>query len=120
MASESTDDNATEDNPRMSDHMKGVLQKSEELSDALQSLQSTNSSLKFYTNKLLVKLKEFTDNFSDNNPTNKCNVCFMRPRTHAMAPCGHLFCELCANRCQTRNQCFICRSEPDGVLKVFG
>ena len=59
----------SEDNERLSSYMKNVLLKSEELADALQSLQSTNQSLKFYTNKLLVKLKEFNSNFSDSNPT---------------------------------------------------
>ena len=117
---ESKTDDDSDSELRLSEHMKGVLQKSEELADALQSLQSTNSSLKFYTNKLLVKLKEFNDNFSDTNPTNKCNICFMRDRTHVIRPCGHYFCELCVTRCQTRNQCFVCRAEPKGVVKVFG
>ena len=44
--------------PRLADDVKEVLRKSEQLSDALQTLQSTNHSLKFYSNKLLVKLKE--------------------------------------------------------------
>ena len=113
-------DENDEDKARLSDHVKGVLQKSEELADALQSLQSTNQSLKFYANKLLVKLKEFNDDFGDDKPTNKCSVCYMRPRTHALTPCGHLFCELCSVRCQTRNQCLVCRGEPVGVLKIFG
>ena len=101
----------SEDTDRLSDHMKSVLRKSDQLADALQSLQSTNQSLKFYTNKLLVKLKEFNDNFSDDTPTNKCGVCYMRNRTHALTPCGHLFCELCVSRCKNRNQCFVCRAE---------
>ena len=109
-----------EEETRLGDHLQSILKKSDELSDALQSLQSTNSSLKFYSNKLLVKLKEFTDHFAQDKPTNNCSVCYMRPRTHAITPCGHLFCELCSVRCQRRNQCFVCRGEPDGVLKVFG
>ena len=104
---------------RLTDELKGVLHKSEALADALQSLQSTNSSLKFYTNKLLVKLREFAEQFSDDKPTHKCSVCYMRERTHAIVPCGHVFCELCVTRCQTRNQCFVCRGEPTGILKVF-
>ena len=110
----------TEDNSRLTDELKNVIEKSELLADELQSLQSTNSSLKFYTNKLLVKLREFSDHFSDEKPTNKCSVCYMRRRSHAIVPCGHFFCEACVTRCQTRNQCFVCRGEPSGVLKVFG
>ena len=117
-------DSKTEENDeeeiRLGDHLKSVVQKSEELADALQSLQSTNSSLRFYSNKLLVKLKEFTDNFAQDKPTNKCAVCYLRERTHALTPCGHLFCDSCVARCQRRNQCFICRGAPEGVLKVFG
>ena len=110
----------TEDNSRLCDDLKGVLQKSEQLADALQSLQSTNSSLKFYANKLLVKIKEFTDTFADDKPTSKCHICYIRDKTHALKPCGHTMCELCGTRCQTRNQCFVCRAAPEGVLKVFG
>jgi len=105
---------------RLSDDLKAVLQKSEELGDALHSLQSTNSSLKFYANKLLVKLKEFTNQFADDKPTTKCHICYVREKTHALVPCGHSMCELCITRCQTRNRCFVCRGEPTGVLKVFG
>ena len=108
-----------EDNSRLCDDLKGVLRKSEELSDALQSLQSTNSSLKFYANKLLVKLKEFSDSFADDKPTTKCHICYVRDKTHALVPCGHSMCELCITRCQTRNRCFVCRGEPTGVLKIF-
>ena len=104
----------------LSDDLKSVLQKSEELGDALHSLQSTNSSLKFYANKLLVKLKDFTDQFADDKPTTKCHICYVREKTHALVPCGHSMCELCITRCQTRNRCFVCRGEPTGVLKVFG
>ena len=121
MSQENSEDAEEEEKETsLGDHLKSVLQKSEELADALQSLQSTNSSLRFYSNKLLVKLKEFTQNFAQDKPTNNCSVCYLRERTHALNPCGHLFCELCVARCQRRNQCFICRGAPDGVLKVFG
>ena len=109
-----------EDDSRLCGELKSLLVKSEALADALQSLQSTNSSLKFYSNKLLVKLKEFTDCFADDNPNTNCSVCYMRPKTHALSPCGHVFCELCVTRSQRRNQCFVCRGEPKGVRKVFG
>lgn len=119
MSEESTEEKDDNDT-RLCDDIKGVLKKSEELADALQSLQSTNSSLKFYANKLLVKLKEFTDSFADENPTTKCHICYVRDKTHALRPCGHTMCELCITRCQRRNQCFVCRGEPEGVLKIFG
>jgi hypothetical protein len=108
-----------EDDSRLCDDLKGVLRKSEELADALHSLQSTNSSLKFYANKLLVKLNEFTSNFSDKKPTTKCNICYVRNKTHALIGCGHSMCLPCITRCQTRNQCFVCRAAPEGVLKIF-
>ena len=110
----------TEDDSRLCDEIKGLLHKSEELADALQSLQSTNSSLKFYANKLLVKLKQFTDSFADDKPTTKCHICYVRDKTHAITPCGHTMCELCVTRCQPRNKCFVCRTVPEGVLKVYG
>ena len=113
-------DEAKENNSKLCDDLKGVLRKSEELGDALHSLQSTNSSLKFYVNKLMVKLKEFTDSFADDNPTTKCNICYVRDKTHALVPCGHSMCESCINRCQNRNHCFVCRTAPDGILKIFG
>ena len=105
---------------RLTDDLKEVLRKSEQLATALQTLQSTNSSLKFYSNKLLVKLKEFANQFSDENPTQKCPICYGRDRSHALVPCGHSMCSLCIKRCQDRSRCFVCRGEPTGVLKVFG
>jgi len=109
-----------EDDTRFSDDLKAVLRKSEELGDALHSLQSTNTSLKFYASKLIVRLNEFTEQFSDDKPTTQCNICYVREKTHALVPCGHSMCQHCIARCQTRNRCFVCRGEPTGVLKVFG
>ena len=116
MESDEPEENSTR---RLCDDLKGVLQKSEQLADALQSLQSTNASLKFYANKLMVRIKEFTDTFADDKPTSKCNICYIRDKTHALLNCGHTMCELCVTRCQTRNQCFVCRAAPEGILKVF-
>ena len=118
---ETTEPPVTEEKaPRLADDVREVLRKSEQLSDALQTLQSTNHSLKFYSNKLLVKLKEFAEKFGDETPTLKCAICYVRARTHALVPCGHSMCVLCIKRCQDRSRCFVCRGEPTGVLKIFG
>ena len=119
MESPETTAETEEKTPRLADDVKEVLRKSEQLSDALQTLQSTNHSLRFYSNKLLVKLKEFTEQFSDETPTRKCAICYVRPRTHALVPCGHSMCDVCIKRCQER-RCFVCRGSPTGVLKIFG
>ena len=105
--------------PTLSDDIKSVLQKSDDLADALQSLQSTVGSLKFYSNKLIVKLRDFAFNFSDDKPTQSCRICYVRNKTHVLVPCGHSMCELCVGRCQRRKQCFVCRGEPTSVLIIF-
>ena len=49
-----------------------------------------------------------------------CSVCCTRERTHAFIPCGHGgMCERCATRGRTRNRCFICRAEIEGVMRVY-
>ena len=94
-----------------------VLEKTHGLHDALQSLTSTNSSLRFYCKKLLTKLHEFERNFS--KLSEQCTICFEDEKDYVLNPCGHLMCNSCCERCITNNACFVCRAEPDGHIKVF-
>ena len=49
-----------------------------------------------------------------------CNVCFSRPRTHVLTPCGHAgFCESCAGRAHSRNRCHVCRGRVLEIFKIY-
>jgi len=52
--------------------------------------------------------------------TNKCTVCYTRERRVVFQPCGHLFCESCADRATTRNKCFTCRGRIENVSRAGG
>ena len=89
-----------------------VLNKTKQLDISLQSLQSTNASLRFYCTKLLVKLKGLATTFGNVSPE-KCTICFDGDREFALYPCGHLFCSTCVDRCIRRDSCFVCSSTPE-------
>ena len=90
---------STENNEEdlLSTDILAVLKKTEELHRALASLTSTNSSLRFYSQKLLTRLSEFAKDFSK-VPQELCNICFESPKNHVLLPCSHCFCEACADR----------------------
>ena len=97
--------------------IENVLEKTHGLHDALQSLTSTNIRLRFYCKKLLTKLGDFEKDFS--KLADKCTICFEDEKDYVLHPCGHLMCVTCCERAIAANSCFVCRSEPEGHLKVF-
>ena len=111
MSSEETDQTT------ISTEILGVLKKTEDLQHALASLTSTNSSLRFYCQKLMTRLNEFTCDFGK-VPQETCNICFEADKTHAL-DCGHCFCLACCTKCLGRRACFVCNQEPDRSIRVF-
>ena len=46
-----------------------------------------------------------------------CGVCFGEEVSRCLIPCGHTFCQDCAD--QTRHQCFVCRTPIRRTQKIF-
>ena len=115
MASESSSATST----TFTESIQHMLTVTQELHDCLQSLTSTNSSLRFYCTKLLTKLHEFTKAFAK-LAAEKCGICFEGPKNYCLYPCGHIMCETCCTRCITDNSCFVCRAVPQRSIKTFG
>ena len=91
-------------NPSVGFHIRGQLQKIKELN---QELISKSENIVTSLNKIVV-LK-----------TNKCTVCYTRERRVVFQPCGHVFCESCADRATTRNRCFTCRASVVSSFRIY-
>ena len=102
---------------KMQQSIEQVLLKTEHLQEALQTLSSTNSSLRFYCKKLLTKIGDFSTDFAKLG--NTCTICFEETRDHCLNPCGHLMCESCSKRCLQDHKCFVCRGEPENSIKIY-
>ena len=107
------------EDPALITSVNALIEQSHVLHASLNTLISTNSSLRFYANKLLSKMGEFTTHFGKMDNV-KCAICFAEEKTHALIPCGHAMCEQCVLRCTRRNSCFVCRSATENSLKIFG
>ena len=46
----------------------------------------------------------------------ECSICMDRPKSHALAPCGHVFCEECSGLVQN---CPVCRAKKTSILKIY-
>ena len=92
-----------------------LQEKSNSFADYLTDCNNANNEVKVKTEKLLKilqKLKKSTVKF--------CKICYARPPTHVLLPCGHAgFCENCAQRQMNRNKCGICRSPTDSMTRIF-
>ena len=108
----------TDEKSNFTQSVENVLKETSDLHNALQSLTSTNSSLRFYCKKLLGKIGAFNKDFA--KMSQLCNICFESDRRHCLVPCGHLMCLSCCERCISNEACFICRAKPDAFMKIFG
>ena len=91
-----------------------MKQKTEEFEKHLNTLSSINNDLKIKSTKMLEVLNEVV---GDSKKT--CSVCYTRQSSFACLPCGHVFCESCAQRAQNRGRCFICRIRVESFVKIF-
>ncbi len=48
----------------------------------------------------------------------KCSICLSNNVDHVLVPCGHTFCEQCANHLQ-HNKCHYCRTMVQKKVKMF-
>ena len=88
--------------------------KSDEFSTFLTDLNNLNNDVKTRTGSLLKKI----DDLKGKNQK-LCTVCYTRVPTHALQPCGHIYCENCAQRGLNRNKCFTCRQPIQELFRIF-
>lgn len=55
--------------------------------------------------------------FANSSVEPVCSVCFSEPVSMASIPCGHTFCQQCANRQSIT--CYICRASVKDKIKVY-
>ena len=99
-------------------HTKGL-----ELNEHLADLKTHNDTLIASSSKVLQGLTNLVGTVASPSrpaasPT--CMVCYSRPPTHALVPCGHAsICMNCAERVKTRNRCPVCRGRVEDHLKIY-
>jgi len=99
-------------------HTKGL-----ELNEHLADLKTHNDTLIASSSKVLQGLTNLVGTVASPSrpaasPT--CMVCYSRPPTHALVPCGHAsICINCAERVKTRNRCPVCRGRVEDHLKIY-
>jgi hypothetical protein len=86
-----------------------------------------NSTLTKYTTKLndVIRITSkinkdvMTEHFKNKMPTSKisCTVCLTNNSSHALVPCGHIFCGSCVEK--FNNSCAVCRNTITSSLKLY-
>ena len=99
------------------DLVKRMHEKSREVDVHISKLKKVNNELRDRAATVLDTLKTLVG--SVNDTPKSCNVCYSRPRNYCVLPCGHVYCESCANRAQTRGRCFTCRSTISQIVKIY-
>ena len=94
--------------------------KSVELNEHLTNLKQLNETLIATSAGVLESLSNLVGTVAIREPRVTCNVCYSRPPTHALSPCGHAgLCLNCAERAKTRNRCHVCRGRVVELLKIY-
>ena len=100
-------------------HTKGL-----ELDEHIANLKTHNDTLIASSSKVLQGLTNLVGTVAacPSGPATQptCMVCYSRPPTHVLLPCGHAsICMNCAERVKTRNRCPRCRSRVEEHLKIY-
>lgn len=95
--------------------------KSSSLEQELDKVKTANLEMRTKVEKFIQTLDEVKTTMCANSTTLKCSICYSRGRSHAFIPCGHLVCQSCSRRAQTRTppRCFTCRSGVDDIIRVY-
>lgn len=97
------------------DEIVRIVDRAKLFNTQLEELKKLNLELIKKSEQIVTSLTKI----GNRNGSNKCTVCYTRMRKVAFVPCGHLFCESCADRARTRNRCFTCRARIENALAIF-
>ena len=95
--------------------MKATHEKACELNAHLIKVKTANDAL---ISRSAEVLKALTDLFGSVRETKKCTVCYTRDQRIALIPCGHVFCNSCAERGR-RSRCHTCRQPVEDQMRVY-
>lgn len=99
---------------------KKLHEKSVELNEHLTNLKTLNDKLVANSSKVLEALTNLVGTVAVASPQASCSLCYSRPPTHALVPCGHAsLCVNCAERVKSRNRCHVCRGRVIELLKIY-
>ena len=94
--------------------IKTVHAKATELNVHITKLKSANDALLVRSGEVLQTLTEL---YGTVRTDQKCTVCYSRDQKVACMPCGHVFCQSCADR--ARRRCHTCRQPVQDLLRIF-
>ena len=108
------------DSPTFEDVVRAVHNKAVEFDQLICRAKKLNDDLVVTAEKALKGIADLVKTcVGATLPTKKnCSVCYTRERTTCLVPCGHIFCESCAERAK-RSRCFICRQRIEDSMRVF-
>ena len=97
------------------DLVKSVHERASEFDVHLTKVKNANDALVTRSAEVLQAL---TDLFGTVRVhARKCTVCYTRDQKVACVPCGHVFCQSCADR--GRRRCHTCRQPVEDLLRIF-
>ena len=98
------------------DLIKSVHDKAVEFDAYLTKVKTANDALVERSTEVMQAL---TDLLGNVRPAKKCSVCYTRDQRVACMPCGHVFCQSCAERGRRSSRCHACRQPVEDVMRVF-
>ena len=105
------------DSPTFEDVVRAVHNKAVEFDQLICRAKKLNDNLVVTAEKALKGIADLVKTCVPSTKKN-CPVCYTRERTTCLVPCGHIFCESCAERAK-RSRCFICRQRIEDSMRVF-
>ena len=105
------------DSPTFEDVVRAVHNKAVEFDQLICRAKKLNDDLVVTAEKALKGIADLVKTCAPSTKKN-CSVCYTRERNTCLVPCGHIFCESCAERAK-RSRCFICRQRIEDSMRVF-
>ena len=96
------------------DLIKKLHEKSSEFNVHITKVKTANDALLARSDDVL---KALTELYGTVRTAQKCTVCYSRDQKVACMPCGHVFCQSCADR--GRRRCHTCRQPVEALLRIF-
>lgn len=98
--------------------IKSVNAKAMEFNTHLATVKTANDAIVEKSSEILQALSELLGSARPPQ-VKKCAVCYTREQRVACVPCGHVFCQSCADRGRRSSRCHSCRQPIEDVMRVY-